>query len=515
MTYEVDDDQYPATTGIYIEATWYGYGTYIGSGVLVGRNDILSAAHVIYNAGRGGLADDIKLFPSYDPDAQNNVEVDWTVVHYYPDFDPDGDGRLFPGDFNSGTLAETEIDIALFTLSEAAGDLYGWMGVDYNFGGGNVGVLGHPGIYGTQPMYDSGSVRRAEFNDSAFIYNADLEVNPGNSGGAVFYDYGNGPYVIGLVSTGAAAVSVAGHEFWLRDYIRDNDVAIGGGTFNPGGTDTTEIQVSAGDDIVFLSSGNEIIDALAGTDTAVTGFDSAQATVSINANGSLTVMDRNGTGGTDRLINVEFLNFNDGTLDMSNFSSLIQLSSEQITSLTEIYVAYYNRAADAEGLYFWADKLAEGMSLNEIATYFSQSPEAQALYPNTTDTSAFVTAVYENVLGRAPDADGFDFWTTNLSNGSLQPANFVLSIIGGAQGADVTYLSDKADLGIYFSAIRGMSDSVDAQNVMNTFGDQATSNISAARSAVDGHYADSASGTTGDFLFELVGVVDSPFPDFA
>ncbi len=226
MTIEVDDDRYPARTGVYIEATWYGYGKYTGSGVLVGRNDILTAAHVIYDVAKGGIADDIKLYTPYDPDDIYNTTVEWSRVAYYPDFDPDGDGRLFPGDFKSGTLGETERDIALFTLTEAAGDTYGWMGLDLDFRGGPVGVLGHPGVYNNQPSYDEGSVVTAPYNDHALIYNRDLEVNPGNSGGAIFYDYGNGPYVVGIVSTGIAAVNVSGHP-WLLDYIADNDGAIG------------------------------------------------------------------------------------------------------------------------------------------------------------------------------------------------------------------------------------------------------------------------------------------------
>jgi V8-like Glu-specific endopeptidase len=519
MTYEVDDDQYPSTTVIYIEATWSGYGTSSGSGVLVGRNDILTAAHVIYNAERGGLADDIKLIPSYDPDALNNVEVDWSMVHYYPDFDPDGDGQLFPGDFQSHTLGQTELDIALFTLSEAVGDLYGWMGIDYSFGGGSVGVLGHPGIYGRQPMYDSGFVKRAEFNDSAFIYNADLEVNPGNSGGAVYYDYGNGPFVVGLVSTTIAAVSVGGHEFWLSHYMRDNDVAIGGGTFNPEGTDTTDIQVTAGDNIIFLERGNEVIDALEGTDTVVLGFAIAGATVSINANGSLTVVDRNGQGGTDSLINVELLNFNDRTLDMSIFSSLTQLSNDQFKVLAEMYVAYFNRAPDAEGLFYWADTLAEGRTIDQIAERFFDQDETRALYTDPSDTDAFVTSVYANVLGRTPDADGFTFWKGKLSANEVTQGAFVLNIIeavkNGGGSSDAAYLSDKTDLGIYFSAIKGLSDSTDGSQVMAIFGDQATANKTNAKTAIDGHYADATTSDGGEFIFDVVGIVSDPFAEFA
>jgi hypothetical protein len=47
------------------------------------------------------------------------------------------------------------------------------------------------------------------------------------------------------------------------------------------------------------------------------------------------------------------------------------------------------------------------------------------------------------------------------------------------------------------------------------FGDQATANMLGAKTAVDGHYADANLGTDGEFLFNVVGVVDNPFVDFA
>lgn len=203
MSFEVDDDAYPATTVAYIEATWANGAVGRGSGVLVGRNDVLTAAHVIYNLDLG-LAQRIEVYPSYDPDASNNEAFSFAYIQYYPDFDPDGDGRIFPGDFSSGTIAQTERDIALITLSEAAGDVYGWMGRDPSFSFGEVGVLGHPEVYGFQPFADLGFAQYSTIDNAVFFES--LEVNPGNSGGPLYYDYGNGPYVVGLISTGIAAV---------------------------------------------------------------------------------------------------------------------------------------------------------------------------------------------------------------------------------------------------------------------------------------------------------------------
>ena len=56
-----------------------------------------------------------------------------------------------------------------------------------------------------------------------------------------------------------------------------------------------------------------------------------------------------------------------------------------------------------------------------------------------------------------------------------------------------------------------MSDVTDAQNVLNIFGDQATSNTAGAKASVDGHYSDATASGGGEFIFELVGIVNDPF----
>ena len=209
-----------------------------------------------------------------------------------------------------------------------------------------------------------------------------------------------------------------------------------------GGGGNDSLYGGAGDDVLYGGGSNDLVDGDVGNDIAAYLGVKGSYKLTLGPS-STTITDRNGSEGTDTLINIEKLAFNGHTLDLTNYSSLTQLSNTQFKALAEVYVAYFNRAADAEGLYFWADKLAEGMDMATIASYFSQSAEAKALYPNTADTSAFVTAVYANVLGRTPDQAGFEFWTTNLNNGSMQPATFVLSIIGGAQGPDITYLSTR------------------------------------------------------------------------
>ena len=72
MSYEVNDDIYPASAVIYILPRW-GNTYASGTGFLVGKNDVLTAAHVIYDGAQGGVADEIRVYPSYDPDDRNNA----------------------------------------------------------------------------------------------------------------------------------------------------------------------------------------------------------------------------------------------------------------------------------------------------------------------------------------------------------------------------------------------------------------------------------------------------------
>jgi Ca2+-binding RTX toxin-like protein len=271
----------------------------------------------------------------------------------------------------------------------------------------------------------------------------------------------------------------------------------------------------AGNDFISGNGGDDTLDGGDGTDTSQIAAASTAATITINADGTISVTDRNGVEGTDTLVSIENIAFTDRTLDMNAFSSLTQLSNDQFTELAEMYVAYFNRAPDAEGLFYWADKLAEGRTMDQIAERFFDQDETRALYTDPSNTDAFVTAVYANVLGRTPDADGFAFWTGKLAAGEVTQGAFVLKIILGAKNGgganDVAYLSDKADVGLYFSAIKGMSDSTDGRQVMATFGDQSTSNKSGAKTAVDGHYADATVSGGGEFIFDVVGVVNDPF----
>lgn len=82
-----------------------------------------------------------------------------------------------------------------------------------------------------------------------------------------------------------------------------------------------------------------------------------------------------------------------------------------------IYQAAFDRTPDTAGLSHWIKALDNGMTLQTAANGFVSSAEFQALYgPNISD-EAFVGQLYQNVLGRAGEQAGIDYWGGRMAAG--------------------------------------------------------------------------------------------------
>ena len=84
-----------------------------------------------------------------------------------------------------------------------------------------------------------------------------------------------------------------------------------------------------------------------------------------------------------------------------------------IAPIARLYFAYFQRVPDYAGLQFWINQYKGGMTLDAISQQFAASPEFTSTY-GSLNNSQFVTLVYNNVLGRAPDSTGLAFWTSQL-----------------------------------------------------------------------------------------------------
>jgi Ca2+-binding RTX toxin-like protein len=274
------------------------------------------------------------------------------------------------------------------------------------------------------------------------------------------------------------------------------------------------------------TSGNDLIDGLDDHDTLAFTANRASYSITLSQQGIIVDDRRTDGDGTDQIANIETLAFLDNDWPLDVFSDVTTLSQAEFSTFIEMYIAYFNRAPDAEGLFFWANALSNGTSLEEIAALFFDQDETRSIYgEEITDLQGFAQQVYQNVLGRAFDQEGLDFWVSVLQSGAVALPTFMLEIIRGAKApaaedasqafkdqkaADVAYLSNKADLGTYFSAIKGMSDVENARAAMTLFNGSADS-ITTAKNAIDGYYADALDAQNGEFLISVVGVVDDPF----
>ena len=91
-----------------------------------------------------------------------------------------------------------------------------------------------------------------------------------------------------------------------------------------------------------------------------------------------------------------------------------------------LYQAALDRAPDSGGLSAHTGALQHGLSLRDDALSFINSVEFGVKFGTNTSDQAFVTALYNNVLDRAPDAAGNASWLNALTNHILDRASVLV-----------------------------------------------------------------------------------------
>lgn len=181
--------------------------------------------------------------------------------------------------------------------------------------------------------------------------------------------------------------------------LNGDDVVTGGG-----GIDTSIYQGARGDYVISLLPGVQV----AGVSPMRSIGDSA--------------IDRDGN---DTVSGIERLQFSDGILAFDN------LPTDNAGKGYLLYRAAFDRAPDAAGLGFWIRELEKGQDYGTVvAASFIASSEFIGLNGSNTSNAQFVNLLYQNVLDRAPDAAGLDFWLGQLDNGyarSNMLASFAIS----------------------------------------------------------------------------------------
>lgn len=107
------------------------------------------------------------------------------------------------------------------------------------------------------------------------------------------------------------------------------------------------------------------------------------------------------------------------------------------------YITYYGRAADLAGFRFWSQRLIEeGGNLDSIIQAFGESEEFERRFGDL-DNAALVANIYQQVLGRDPDPDGFDFYLGQLEAGLITLQTIALNVYDGVMGEDVVVVDNR------------------------------------------------------------------------
>ena len=172
-----------------------------------------------------------------------------------------------------------------------------------------------------------------------------------------------------------------------------------------------------GNDVLKGNAGNDSITGGDGTDTAVFSSVATNYSVIVNS-GIATVTDFTGADGTDQLVTIERIKFSNKVLALDTDAA------NSAGGIYRLYKAALDRDPDLGGLGYWIAQADAGTKdAVRMATDFTYADEFKTLYGVSTtdnymtgeDITALVTKIYENVLDRAPDAGGRDYYSGQIT----------------------------------------------------------------------------------------------------
>ena len=210
-------------------------------------------------------------------------------------------------------------------------------------------------------------------------------------------------------------------------------------------------------------------DASAGEHYAT--YTAARTNYSITKTASgFVITDKTGSSGSDTLSNLDRLKFSDVTVNLAVQAKAAAILPADLNSITELYVAFFNRVPDADGLSYWIDQLNGGKSVNQIAESFYA---AGVQYSSLTGFSAsmidkdYINVFYKHVLGRpdGADADGLAYWEGKLLAGTSTRSSLAQDILYAAHtfkndatwGWVANLLDNKVSVGKTFAVDQGLT----------------------------------------------------------
>jgi len=123
------------------------------------------------------------------------------------------------------------------------------------------------------------------------------------------------------------------------------------------------------------------------------------------------------------------------------------------TQLQELYVAYFGRAADPNGLDYWTKS---GITASKFASDMYAQAEFKDVY-GSLSTESQVNQIYRNLFDREADVTGLNYWTLEINLGNIQLAEIANHLIYAAQNNagsedDKTALTNRTNAAVAYTA---------------------------------------------------------------
>ena len=146
--------------------------------------------------------------------------------------------------------------------------------------------------------------------------------------------------------------------------------------------------------------------------------------------------------GFENISMLEEIYFSDKVFDVKKDIKEVfdQINSKDcITGQTyRLYNAAFGRFPDSEGLKYWINKYDSGIdTFRDISQSFIISEEFKLIYGNNISNDKFVDKMYENILNREPDNEGFNYWTNQLNNGHENRSEVLIGFSESNENKDI------------------------------------------------------------------------------
>lgn len=255
----------------------------------------------------------------------------------------------------------------------------------------------------------SNSSETIVFNGQFYYPNGNTSDPQGTLNGWQYYKYGQLQGTITDINTDFGrliSLSKAGQPMSINQIVFD-----GGDSFY--GSNFSDTFISFGPDSTFIGKGgNDTITAWS-SGLNISVYSGSANQYSISGGGKIfTIIDSiQSRDGSDTLTNISQAKFSDYTLVFDKTAPID-------TTVYQLYQAAFARTPDNGGFRFWTEAAEkQGLSPLQLANNFSSSHEFLQKFGQNPTNLDYVTKLYTNVLGRAPDKGGLDYWTHQADAG--------------------------------------------------------------------------------------------------